>query len=151
MKRWYGVRRLYEAGFRERVLLMLVVIAAGYYLTWSVVQWFTLTPASLRFDFVNYFGGAQAAAHGTDIYADFKRSWGTQSWVVAYIYPPFFALLLAPLTALGLLAAARIWLLVVHAAFLVALALILRINPELSRSGRRLFLPAGRVGRSIRF
>jgi alpha-1,2-mannosyltransferase len=142
MKRWYGVRRLYEAGFRERVLLMLVAIAAGYYLTWSVVQWFTLTPAALRFDFVNYFGGAQAAAHGTDIYADFKQSWGTESWVVAYIYPPFFALLLAPLTALGLLAAARIWLLVVHAAFLVALALILRINPELSRSGRRLFLLA---------
>ena len=140
---WYGVRRLYEVRFRERVLLMLVVVAAGYYLTWSVVQWVTLTPAALRFDFVNYFGGAQAAAHGTDIYADFKRSWGSEAWVVAYIYPPFFALLLAPLTSLGLLAAARIWLLVVHAAFLVALALILRIHPELSRSGRRLFLLAG--------
>ncbi len=141
-RRWYGIRRLYEARFRERVLLMLVVIATLYYLTWSVVQWVTLTPAALRFDFVNYFGGAQAAAHGTDIYADFKRSWGTESWVVAYIYPPFFALLLAPLTSLGLVAAARIWLLVVHAAFLVALALILRIHPELSRSGRRLFLLA---------
>ena len=140
---WYGVRRLYEARFRERVLLMLLAIAAGYYLTWSVVQWVTLTPAVLRFDFVNYFGGAQAAAHGTDIYADFKRSWGSEAWVVAYIYPPFFALLLAPLTSLGLLAAARIWLLAVHAAFLVALALILRIHPELSRSGRRLFLLAG--------
>jgi alpha-1,2-mannosyltransferase len=140
---WYGVRRLYEVRFRERVLLMLVVVAAGYYLTWSVVQWVTLTPAALRFDFVNYFGGAQAAAHGTDIYADFKRSWGSEAWVVAYIYPPFFALVLAPLTSLGLLAAARIWLLVVHAAFLVALALILRIHPELSRSGRRLFLLAG--------
>ncbi|HEX9096592.1 MAG TPA: glycosyltransferase family 87 protein [Candidatus Dormibacteraeota bacterium] len=138
----YGIRRLYEARFRERVLLMLVVIAALYYLTWSVVQWVTLTPAALRFDFVNYFGGAQAAAHGTDIYADFKQSWGTQSWVVAYIYPPFFALLLAPLTSLGLVAAARIWLLVVHAAFLLALAMILRIHPELSRSGRRLFLLA---------
>jgi hypothetical protein len=138
----YGIRRLYEARFRERVLLMLVVIAALYYLTWSVVQWVTLTPAALRFDFVNYFGGAQAAAHGTDIYADFKQSWGTQSWVVAYIYPPFFALLLAPLTSLGLVAAARIWLLVVHAAFLLALALILRIHPELSRGGRRLFLLA---------
>jgi alpha-1,2-mannosyltransferase len=142
LRRVYGIRRLYEARFRERVLLMLVVIAAGYYLTWSVVQWVTLTPAALRFDFVNYFGGAQAAAHGTDIYADFKRSWGTESWVVAYIYPPFFALLLAPLTALGLLAAARIWMLVVHAAFLAALALTLRIHPELSRSGRRLFLLA---------
>ena len=140
---WYGVRRLYEVRFRERVLLMLVVVAAGYYLTWSVVQWVTLTPAALRFDFVNYFGGAQAAAHGTDIYADFKRSWGSEAWVVAYIYPPFFALVLAPLTSLGLLAAARIWLLVVHAAFLVALALILRIHPELSRTGRRLFLLAG--------
>ena len=140
---WYGVRRLYEVRFRERVLLMLVVVAAGYYLTWSVVQWVTLTPAALRFDFVNYFGGAQAAAHGTDIYADFKRSWGSEAWVVAYIYPPFFALVLAPVTSLGLLAAARIWLLVVHAAFLVALALILRIHPELSRSGRRLFLLAG--------
>ncbi len=142
LRTWYGVRRLYEASFRERVLLMLVVIAAGYYLTWSVVQWVTLTPDALRFDFVNYFGGAQAAAHGTDIYADFKQSWGTQAWVVAYIYPPFFALLLAPLTSLGLLAAARIWLLVVHAAFLLVLALILRIHPELSRSGRRLFLLA---------
>ena len=142
LRTWYGVRRLYEARFRERVLLMLVVIAALYYVIWSVVQWVTLTPAALRFDFVNYFGGAQAAAHGTDIYADFKRSWGTESWVVAYIYPPFFALLLAPLTSLGLVAAARIWLLVVHTAFLVALALILRIHPELSRSGRRLFLLA---------
>jgi alpha-1,2-mannosyltransferase len=141
-RRWYGVRRLYEARFRDRVLLMLVIIAALYYVTWSVVQWVTLTPAALRFDFVNYFGGAQAAAHGTDIYADFKQSWGTESWVVAYIYPPFFALLLAPLTSLGLVAAARIWLLVVHAAFLVALALILRVHPELSRRGRRLFLLA---------
>jgi alpha-1,2-mannosyltransferase len=142
MKRWYGIRRLYEVPFRERVLLTLVVVAALYYVTWSVVQWVTLTPSALRFDFVNYFGGAQAAAHGTDIYADFKRSWGTQAWVVAYIYPPFFALLLAPLTSLGLVAAARIWLLVVHAAFLIALALILRIHPELSRGGRRLFLLA---------
>jgi len=143
LRRWYGIRRLYEARFRERVLLMLVAIAVLYYATWSVVQWVTLTPAALRFDFVNYFGGAQAAAHGTDIYADFKRSWGTESWVVAYIYPPFFAMLLAPLTSLGLVAAARIWLLVVHAAFLVALALMLRVNPELSRSGRRLLLLAG--------
>ena len=141
-RRWYGVRRLYEVRFRERVLLGLVMIAALYYVTWSVVQWATLTPAALRFDFVNYFGGAQAAAHGTDIYADFKRSWGTESWVVAYIYPPFFALLLAPLTSFGLVAAARIWLLVVHVAFLVALALILRMHPELSRGGRRLFLLA---------
>ncbi|HEV2014598.1 MAG TPA: glycosyltransferase family 87 protein [Candidatus Dormibacteraeota bacterium] len=133
---------MYEARFRERVLLMLVIVAALYYVTWSVVQWVTLTPAALRFDFVNYFGGAQAAAHGTDIYADFKRSWGTEAWVVAYIYPPFFALLLAPLTSLGLLAAARIWLLAVHAAFLAALALILRIHPELSRTGRRLLLLA---------
>jgi hypothetical protein len=139
---WYGVRRLYEARFRERLLLMLVIVAALYYVTWSVVQWVTLTPAALRFDFVNYFGGAQAAAHGTDVYADFKRSWGTEAWVVAYIYPPFFALVLAPLTSLGLLTAARIWLLAVHAAFLAALALILRIHPELSRSGRRLWLLA---------
>jgi Glycosyltransferase family 87 len=142
LRTWYGVRRLYEARFRERVLLMLVIVAALYYVTWSIVQWVTLTPAALRFDFVNYFGGAQAAAHGTDVYADFKRSWGTEAWVVAYIYPPFFALVLAPLTSLGLLAAARIWLLAVHAAFLAALALILRIHPELSHSGRRLWLLA---------
>jgi len=142
MKRWYGIRRLYEAAFRERVLLILVLGIGAYYVTWSVVQWLTLTPDSLRFDFVNYFGGAQAAAHGTDIYADFKRSWGTQAWVVAYIYPPFFALVLAPLTSLGLLAAARIWLLAVQAAFIGSLLLILRIHPELSRGGRRLLLLA---------
>src|SRR2546426_4133954 len=142
VKRWYAVRRLYEVGFRDRVLLLLVLGIGAYYVTWSVVQWLTLTPESLRFDFVNYFGGAQAAAHGTDIYADFKRSWGTQAWVVAYIYPPFFALVLAPLTSLGLLAAARIWLLAVHAAFFGSLLLILRIHPELTRSGRRLLLLA---------
>src|SRR5467141_199256 len=142
MKRWYGIRRLYEASFRDRVLLMLVLGIGAYYVVWSVAQWLTLTPESLRFDFVNYFGGAQAAAHGTDIYADFERSWGTQAWVVAYIYPPFFALVLAPLTSLGLLAAARIWLLAVHAAFFGSLLLILRIHPELTRSGRRLLLLA---------
>jgi hypothetical protein len=142
VKRWYGIRRLYEAAFRDRVLLMLVIGIGAYYVVWSVVQWVTLTPESLRFDFVNYFGGAQAAAHGTDIYADFKRSWGTQAWVVAYIYPPFFALVLAPLTSLGLLAAARIWLLAVQAAFIGSLLLILRIHPELTRGGRRLLLLA---------
>jgi hypothetical protein len=142
VRTWYGVRRLYEASFRDRVLLLLVVVIGAYYVTWSVVQWVTLTPVALRFDFVNYFGGAQAAAHGTDIYADFKRSWGTESWVVAYIYPPFFALVLAPLTSLGLLAAARIWLLAVQAAFFGSLTLIFRIHPELSRGGRRLLLLA---------
>src|ERR671937_1609615 len=140
--RVWGVRRLYEPRFQERVLLLLLVVIAAYYVLWSVVQWMTLTPTSLRFDFVNYFGGAQAATHGTDIYADFKRPWGTEAWVVAYIYPPFFAEVLAPLTPLGLLAAARIWLLAVHAAFLGSLLLILRLNPELSRAGRRLFLVA---------
>ena len=142
MKRWYGIRRLYEASFRDRVLLLLVIVIGAYYVTWSLVQWVTLTPAALRFDFVNYFGGAQAAAHGTDIYADFKRSWGSEAWVVAYIYPPFFAEVLAPLTPLGLLAAARIWLLAVQAAFIGSLVLILRIHPELTRSGRRLLLLA---------
>ena len=142
VRRWYGIRRLYEPSFRERLLLLLVVVIGAYYVTWSVVQWVTLTPAALQFDFVNYFGGAQAAAHGTDIYADFKRSWGSEAWVVAYIYPPFFALVLAPLTSLGLLAAARIWLLAVQAAFFGSLALMLRIHPELSRGGRRLLLLA---------
>jgi Glycosyltransferase family 87 len=141
-RRWYGIRRLYEPHFQERVLLLLVITAGLYYAAWSIAQWVTLTPSALRFDFVNYFGGAQAAAHGTDLYADFKQSWGTEAWVVAYIYPPFFAELLAPLTPLGLLTAARIWLLAVHAAFIGSLALILRLNPELSRAGRRLFLLA---------
>ena len=142
VRTWYGIRRLYEPRFRERILLLLVVIAAAYYAVWSIAQWVGLTPAALRFDFVNYFGGAQAAAHGGDIYGDFKRSWGTEAWVVAYIYPPFFAELLAPLTPLGLLTAARIWLIAVHGAFLGSLALILRIHPELSRTGRRLLLLA---------
>jgi uncharacterized membrane protein len=142
MRQWFGIRRLYEPRFQERVLLLLLLVVGGYYLAWSTTQWLTLTPSSLRFDFVNYFAGAQAAAHGTDIYAEFKRGWGSEAWAVAYIYPPFFAEALAPLTALGLLAAARIWLLVVQAAFLGALWLLLRINPELSLTGRRLFLLA---------
>ena len=143
MRTWYGVRRLYEPKFQERVLLLLLIVAAAYYVVFSVSQWVTLTPESLRFDFANYFGGAQAAAHGTDVYADFKRSWGTEAWVVAYIYPPFFAELLAPLTPLGLVGAARVWLLAVHAAFFGSLALILHLHPELTRAGRRLLLAAG--------
>ena len=142
MRTWYGIRRLYEPQFQERILLLLLLVAAAYYVVFAIVQWVTLTPQSLRFDFANYFGGAQAAAHGTDIYADFKRSWGTEAWVVAYIYPPFFAELLAPLTPLGLVGAARVWLLAVHAAFFGSLALILRLHPELSRAGRRLLLVA---------
>ena len=142
MNRWFGIRRLYEARFQQRVLLLLLIVVAGYYAVWSIVQWLTLTPAALRFDFVNYFAGAQAAAHGTDIYAEFKRGWGTQAWVVAYIYPPFFAEVLAPLTPLGLVAAARVWLVVVQVTFLGALMLLLHINPELPRAGRRLFLVA---------
>jgi len=142
MRTWYGIRRLYEPRFQERVLLLLLLVAAAYYVVFAIAQWTTLTPAVLRFDFANYFGGAQAAAHGTDVYADFKRSWGTEAWVVAYIYPPFFAELLAPLTPLGLVGAARVWLLVVHTAFFSSLALILRIHPELSRAGRRLLLVA---------
>jgi Glycosyltransferase family 87 len=142
VRTWYGIRRLYEPRFQERILLLLLIIAVGYYVVFAVTQWVTLTPASLRFDFANYFGGAQAAAHGGDIYADFKRSWGSEAWVVAYIYPPFFAELLAPLTPLGLVGAARVWLLVVHAAFVSSLALLLRLHPELSRAGRRLLLVA---------
>jgi hypothetical protein len=142
MRSWYGIRRLYEPKFQERILLLLLIIAAAYYVVFSVSQWVTLTPESLRFDFANYFGGAQAVAHGTDVYADFKRSWGTEAWVVAYIYPPFFAELLAPLTPLGLVGAARVWLLAVHVAFFGSLALILHIHPELSRAGRRLLLVA---------
>lgn len=142
MRRWFLVRRLYEPDFQQRILLLLLVVVGAYYVVWSIVQWVTLTPASLQFDFVNYFRGAQAVAHGTDLYADFKRSWGTEAWVVAYIYPPFFAEILAPLTPLGLVAAARIWLLAVQAAFGGALLLILRLHPELTKAGRRLFLLA---------
>lgn len=142
MRHWFLVRRLYEPRFRGRLLLLLLVVATGYYVTWSIVQWVTLDATALRFDFVNYYGGAVAAAHGGDIYAEFKHSWGTQAWVVAYIYPPFFALVLAPLTHFGLVAAGRVWLLVVHVAFFTALALILRAHPELGPNGRRLFLVA---------
>ena len=142
MTTWWGIRRLYEPRFLERILLLLLLVAAAYYAVFAIVQWTTLTPEALRFDFANYFGGAQAAAHRSDVYADFKRSWGTEAWVVAYIYPPFFAELLAPLTPLGLVGAARVWLLAVHAAFFGSLALLLRLHPELSRAGRRVLLVA---------
>ena len=140
MKRWFGVRRLYEPGFQRLIVNSVLAILVAYYAVWSAVNWVTLDAQTLRFDFLNYFGGAQAAAHGADIYAEFKRAWGTQAWTVAYIYPPFFALLLAPLSGLGLVAAGRVWLIAVHAAFLASLWLILRLHPELPPLGRRLFL-----------
>ena len=142
MRNWYGIRRLFEPRFRvlaERLLLALLI---GYYALYSIGQIWTLNADALRFDFLNYFRGAEAAAHHGNIYADFEQLWGTQAWVVAYIYPPLFSLALAPLTPLGPIAAGRVWLLVVHAAFLSSLWLILRIHPELSPSGRRWFLAA---------
>ncbi len=142
MKNWYGLRRLYEPRFRERLVVAVLFALAGYYVLWSATQWLTLDAAALRFDFVNYFGGAVAAAHGENVYAEFKRSWGSEAWVVAYIYPPFFALALAPLTALGLVTAGRVWLLVIHATTMLSLRLILRVNPEVPPSGRRVFLVA---------
>jgi hypothetical protein len=142
MRNWYGVRLFFRPKARQAIERLVLALVIGYYVFFSVTQWLTLTPHDLRFDFQNYFGGALAAAHHTNVYADFERLWGTQAWVVAYIYPPLFALALAPLTPLGLLWAGRVWLLVVHAALLVSLWLILRIAPELSPSGRRLFLIA---------
>jgi len=145
VRRWYGVRRLYEPRFRERTLLTLLAIAVAYYAWWSVQQWLTLDANALRFDFVNYFNGAHAALSGGDIYADFDRLWGTQAWTVAYIYPPFFALVLAPLTSLGLVTAGRVWLILIQLTFAADLWLILRISPELSKSARRIFLLAAFV------
>jgi alpha-1,2-mannosyltransferase len=142
VRHWVGVRRLYEPRFQSLLIGVLLMVLVAYYAVYSISEWLTLDAHTLRFDFTDYFGGAQAAAHGSDIYAEFKRAWGTQAWVVAYIYPPFFALVLAPLTGLGLIAAGRIWLLAVQAAFVAALWLILRIHPELPPRARRLFLLA---------
>jgi hypothetical protein len=142
VRHWYGIRQFYQPKAREGMLRLTLGLVIGYYVLYSVSQWLTLTPHDLRFDFQNYFGGAVAAAHHTNVYADFERLWGTHAWTVAYIYPPLLALALAPLTPLGLVGAARVWLLVVHAAFVASLWLILRINPELTPAARRLFLIA---------
>jgi glycosyl transferase family 87 len=142
VKSWYGVRLFFQPKTRQAIEQLVLILVIGYYALFSVTQWLTLTPHDLRFDFQNYFGGAMAAARHTNVYADFERLWGTHAWTVAYIYPPLFALALAPLTPLGLLWAGRVWLLVVHAALVASLWLILRVNPELTPAGRRLFLIA---------
>ncbi len=142
MSHWYGIRLFFRPKARQGLERVVLILVMGYYVLYSVTQWVTLTPGDLRFDFQNYFGGAVAAAHHTNVYGDFERLWGTHAWTVAYIYPPMFALALAPLTPLGLLWAGRVWLLVVHAAFTASLWLILRINPELTPAARRLFLIA---------
>ncbi len=142
MSHWYGIRLLFRPKARQGIERLVLILVIGYYVFYSVSQWLTLTPGALRFDFQNYFGGALAAAHHTNVYGDFERLWGTHAWTVAYIYPPLFALALAPLTPLGLLWAGRVWLLVVHAAFLASLWLIIRLNPELTPAARRLFLIA---------
>lgn len=142
MRRWYGMRLLFQPRARQGVERLVLVLVIGYYAVYSISQWLTLTPHDLRFDFQNYFGGALAAAHHANVYGDFERLWGTHAWMVAYIYPPLFALALAPITPLGLIWAARVWLLVVHGAFFASLWLILRVNPELNGSVRRIFLIA---------
>jgi len=142
LRHWYGIRLFYQPKARQGMQRLTLGLVVGYYVLYAITQWLTLTPHDLRFDFQNYYGGAVAAAHHTNVYGDFERLWGTRAWTVAYIYPPLFALTLAPLTPLGLVWAARVWLLAVHAAFFASLWLILRLTPELTLAARRTFLIA---------
>src|SRR5260370_11043630 len=48
VKRWYGIRRLYDASFRDRVLLMLLLGPGAYYPIFSLVPRPTLPPETPR-------------------------------------------------------------------------------------------------------
>lgn len=51
-------------------------------------------------DFYHFYHGARAVAQGSDLYSSGMRG---------YIYPPLFAMLLGPLSGMGIEVAAQIW------------------------------------------
>ncbi|HEV3230944.1 MAG TPA: glycosyltransferase 87 family protein, partial [Candidatus Dormibacteraeota bacterium] len=113
--RVYGLRTLYEPGFRLAMARLAAVLAVVLYLARAAVQLAGLSGGPLRWDFTQFFAAAQRLAAGRDPYADFLSRCPGHHWCPGgYIFPPLLAELLRPLTGTGLLAASATWLVLSH-------------------------------------
>ena len=91
----------------ERVLRVLVWVAPLVITGWWTINTINdisrvgIEPGDHFHDFFEFYSGAQAVREGTSLYAAGR---------LGYIYPPLLAVVLAPLTAFPIGAAAAVWL-----------------------------------------
>lgn len=136
LARVWGLRMFLVGRFNRRMQILILVLVIAYYLLWSVSQLVVIAPLDFQHDFIDYYRAANYVAHGQGVYTDFDQFWGTEHWAIAYIYPPLFAVTLIPIAALPLAVAGRLWLLLIHVAFLAALLLLFAVQPRLSRTAK---------------
>jgi hypothetical protein len=112
----YGVRLLFDARARTRLVLLSAAMAAFAYLLAAVLQLLTLRGTNLQFDFAQFYAAGAALNRGDDPYRPFLDACPGVHWCLGgYIYPPLLAELVRPLAALSLTSALRLWLLVSQA------------------------------------
>jgi alpha-1,2-mannosyltransferase len=136
LARVWGVRMFADGRFNRRVQVLILILVIAYYLLWSVSQLLVITPLDFQHDFIDYYRAANYVAHGQGVYTDFDQFWGTEHWAIAYIYPPLFAVTLIPIAALPLALAGRLWILLIHGAFLASLLVLFAVQPRLSRTAK---------------
>ena len=105
------------------VILLLVLVYAWFYLLPI------LSPRTPRADdFQDYLFAARQLATGGDPYANFVRSHLPWDWSLSsgYLYPPFFAALLIPLTWISNDLAVRLWLVLMQGTVVASLWIVYR-------------------------
>ncbi|MBV8195858.1 MAG: DUF2029 domain-containing protein, partial [Candidatus Dormibacteraeota bacterium] len=131
MSRIRQVPRLTRA--RWCLLALLLAVLGGHYVVLEIQQF--ANPHAAGVDFAVYYRAAQRIAHGGLLYSSPPPccfSNGTMDG--RYTYPPLFAFLLSPLSALSIDDAARIWLVVCQLSLAAILVVALRAAP--ARVGR---------------
>ncbi len=93
----------------RRALLVLLLAAAAAYDA-VVVGGHFAAPHAAGIDFGVYYRAAQALAHGRSLYGTPPPCCFSAAAMTGYTYPPLFAALLVPLTALPVDDAGRLWL-----------------------------------------
>ena len=110
-----------------------VALSALIALLLAVYAWITLVPVFAAHtpradDFEDYIYAAHKIATGGDPYGAFLHTHVPWDWSLSsgYVYPPFFAAILLPLTWLSNDLAVRIWLLLMQVAVIASVAIIYR-------------------------
>lgn len=103
--------------FKKPVILWAVCIFLAVIFTATLISNLYLLPFD---DFPSYYHAGKLALAGKDIYQPLPR-------VHPYIYPPFFSLLIAPLTVLNIKTAALIWLIMNLVLYLASAGLLYRV------------------------
>ncbi|MFZ2033487.1 MAG: glycosyltransferase family 87 protein [Candidatus Dormiibacterota bacterium] len=117
--------------YRWGVLLVLLGLFAVNDVVIGVGQ--LIAPHAGTVDFRVYFAAAQALEHGRPLYASPPPCCFNVAAMRGYTYPPLFAFLLIPLTALPIDDAGRVWLVINYASLIALLVIGARIaRPRLS-------------------